>query len=70
VLTPRFFNELAVRVKGKAAAVVETLAAAGVIAGVPFARLDPAAGMDDVLLVCATETTTTEDIAALVKGLR
>jgi glycine dehydrogenase subunit 1 len=70
VLTPRFFNELAVRVKGSAAALVETLAADGVIAGVPFGRLDPAAGMDDVLLVCATETTTTEDIAALVKGLR
>jgi glycine dehydrogenase subunit 1 len=70
VLTSRFFNELAVRVKGKAAAVVETLAADGIIAGVPFSRLNPDAGMDDVLLVCATETTTTEDIAALVKGLR
>jgi glycine dehydrogenase subunit 1 len=70
VLTQRFFNELAVRVKGKAAAVVETLAGQGVIAGVPFSRLNPEAGMDDVLLVCATETTTTEDIAALVKGLR
>ena len=70
VLTPRFFNELAVRVKGKAAEIVETLAGQGVIAGVPFSRLNPAAGMDDVLLVCATETTTAEDIAALVKGLR
>jgi glycine dehydrogenase subunit 1 len=36
---------------------------------VPFSRLDPDAGLDDVLLVCATETTTAEDIDALVEGL-
>ena len=47
----------------------EALAADGIIAGVPFSRLDPHAGLDDVLLLCATETTTTEDIAALSAAL-
>ena len=70
VLTPRFFNEIAVRLPAPAVAVVETLAAQGVIAGVPFSRLAPDAGLDDVLLVAATETTTDADIAALASGLK
>ena len=70
VLTPRFFNEIAVRTKGSAAALVEALAAQGILAGVPYARLDPHAGLDDVLLLCATETTTSEDIAALAAALK
>ena len=69
VLTPRFFNEIAVRVQGSAAALVEALLADGVIAGVPYSRLDPHADMDDVLLLAATETTTTADIAALSAAL-
>jgi len=69
VLTPRMFNELAIRLPRPGAAVVEALAARGVIAGVPFSRLDPAAGLDDVLLACATEMTTDEDIAALTDAL-
>jgi glycine dehydrogenase subunit 1 len=74
VLTPRFFNEIAVRVPpnlegGDAAALVEALLADGVVAGVPYSRLDPHAGLDDVLLLAATETTTTEDIAALIAAL-
>jgi glycine dehydrogenase subunit 1 len=69
VLSPRFFNEFAVRLPGPAAAVVEALLKDGVVAGVPFARLDPTAGLDDVLLVAATETTTTQDIAAFAAAL-
>ena len=69
VLTPRFFNEFAVRLPKNAAAVVETLAGNGVIAGVPYSRLDHGAGMDDVLLVAATETTLPEDIAVFAHGL-
>jgi len=69
VLTPRVFNEIAVRVPGDAAALVEACLADGVIAGVPVSRLDPHAGMDGVLLLAATETTTTEDIAALAAAL-
>jgi len=69
VLTPRLFNEFAVRLPRAAADVVETLADRNILAGVPFSRLDPQAGMDDVLLVCATETTTPEDIAAFAHAL-
>jgi glycine dehydrogenase subunit 1 len=69
VLTPRFFNELAIRITKPAAAVVDALAARDIIAGVPFSRLDPKAGLDDVLLVCATETTPAADIAAFAAAL-
>src|SRR5690349_2556029 len=47
VLTPRFFNEIAVRTPGPAAELVERLLAEGIVAGVPYSRLDPRAGMDD-----------------------
>ncbi len=70
ILTPRYFNELALRLPVTAAGVVDRLAEAGVLAGVPFSRLDPTAGLDDVLLVCATEMTTTEDIEALAAALQ
>ena len=69
VLTPRFFNEFAVRLPRPAAGVVEALAARDVLAGVPYSRLDPEAGLDDILLVCATETTTDDDIDALAGAL-
>lgn len=71
VLTPRFFNEFAIRLpKGKKAAeVVDTLAGHHVLAGVPYSRLAPDAGLDDVLLVAATETTLDHDIKFLAKAL-
>ena len=70
ILTPRFFNEFAVRLPRAAAPVVEALAARDILAGVPVSRLDPAAGLDDVLLVCATETVTAGDIDALAGALK
>jgi glycine dehydrogenase subunit 1 len=70
ILTPRFFNEFAVRVPGGAAQAVEALLGDGIVAGVPFSRLDPKAGLDDVLLVAATETTTDADIAAFAQTLK
>ncbi len=70
VLTQRLFNEFAVRLPRPAAPVVEALARRDILAGVPFSRLRAGAGFDDVLLVCATETTTAEDIAALAQALR
>ena len=69
ILTPRFFNEFAIRVPGKADEVVETLANNGIIGGVPFSRLDAGAGLDDVLLVAATETTLDIDITFFAKLL-
>jgi glycine dehydrogenase subunit 1 len=69
ILTPRFFNEFAIRVPGNAELLVEALADKGIIAGVPMTRLSPNGGMEDVLLVCATETTTDGDIDALTAAL-
>ncbi|MBU6372522.1 MAG: aminomethyl-transferring glycine dehydrogenase subunit GcvPA [Alphaproteobacteria bacterium] len=70
VLTPRFFNEFAIRLPKRADAVVETLAAKGVLAGVPFSRLAPGTGLDDVLLVAATETNTDDDVALYARELK
>jgi glycine dehydrogenase subunit 1 len=67
--TPRFFNEIAVRLPRPAAEVVEALAAEGILAGVPFSRLDPTAGLDEILLLAATELTSDADIAALAQAL-
>ncbi|MGZ3404775.1 MAG: aminomethyl-transferring glycine dehydrogenase subunit GcvPA [Phenylobacterium sp.] len=69
VLTPRYFNEIAVRVPN-ASATVEALLADGIVAGVPYSRLAPEAGLDDVLLLAVTETTTSADIAALSAALK
>lgn len=69
ILTPRFFNEFAVRLPRPAAEVVEALAQHQVLAGVPYSRLAPDAGMDDVLLVAATETTLDGDIQILARSL-
>ncbi len=69
VLTPRFFNEIAVRVPGNAADLVETLAGNGILAGVPLSRLAPEAGMDDVLLLAATEATLDTDIQILSRAI-
>jgi glycine dehydrogenase subunit 1 len=69
ILTPRFFNEFAVRLPRNAEAVVETMAAHGLLGGVPYSRLNPDAGMDDVLLVAATETTLDADIKILAGAL-
>jgi glycine dehydrogenase subunit 1 len=70
VLTPRFFNEFAVRLPKAAAGVVEALSEHGVLGGVPFSRLAPGEGMDDVLLVAATETNTTQDIQTFAAALK
>ncbi len=70
VLTPRFFTEFAGKLPRNAAEVVDELAGRGVLAGVPYGRLNPGAGMDDVLLIAATETTTETDIATLASELK
>ena len=70
VLNASFFNEFTLRVKGDAAALVEAMAARGVLAGVPVSRLLPGAGLDDLLLVASTEMNSAEDRAAFVAALR
>lgn len=69
VLNDRFFNEFTARLPKPAVEVVDTLAERGVLAGVPVSRLLPNAGLDDLLLVAATETTSDDDIAALGTAL-
>jgi glycine dehydrogenase subunit 1 len=58
-----------VRLPAPAAEVVEAAAGRGVIAGVPYSRLAPADGLDDVLLLAATELITDADIETLSRTL-
>ncbi|MDX2234042.1 MAG: aminomethyl-transferring glycine dehydrogenase subunit GcvPA [Hyphomonadaceae bacterium] len=69
LLTPRFFNEFALALPKRADAVVDALLTRGVMGGVPYHRLTGAPGFENVLLVCATETNTPEDIAAYAAAL-
>ena len=63
VLNQSFFNEFTLRLPKQAAKVVDTLAAKGVLAGVPVSRLYPnEPTLADLLLVAATETTTETDM--------
>ena len=70
ILTDTFFNEFSLRVKGDAASIVDALAEKNVLGGVPVSRLAPDAGLDDVLVVAATEANTQDDIAAFAVALK
>ncbi|MGJ0509563.1 MAG: aminomethyl-transferring glycine dehydrogenase subunit GcvPA [Methylocystis sp.] len=70
ILNKSFFNEFTLRLPGDAAALVEKMAAKGVLAGVPVSRLLPGAGLDDLLIVANTETNTPDDRAAFVAALK
>ena len=65
-----FFNEFTIRVPGDGAQVIEKLAARGILGGVPAARLWPNQGLDDLILVAATEVNTDEDRAAYAAALK
>jgi len=70
VLNRSFFNELTIRLPRSGAAMVEMLARNGILAGVPVSRLLPnERGVDDLVILAATELTTDADIAALAAGL-
>ncbi|MFY8113018.1 MAG: aminomethyl-transferring glycine dehydrogenase subunit GcvPA [Rhabdaerophilum sp.] len=70
VLNKAFFNEFTIRVPGKAVDVVEKLAGKGVLGGVPYARLAPEAGLDNLILVASTEVNSDDDRAAFVAALK
>ena len=70
ILTDAFFNEFSLRVNGDAASIVDALAEKNVLGGVPVSRLAPNAGLDDLLLVAATETNCEDDIAAFQTALQ
>ena len=70
LVTPSFFNEFTLKLPKPAVQIVDTLAAKGVLAGVPAPRLfphDPA--IDDLLIVATTESNTDEDGEAFAKAL-
>lgn len=70
VLTPRFFNEFAIRTPMDAEAVLAMLDEAGIVGGVRASRLFPGDHLGDVILVAATECTTADDIAAYADALK
>jgi glycine dehydrogenase subunit 1 len=70
VVNQAFFNEFTVRLPGEAAAIVERLAASGILAGVPVSRLLPGVPeLANLLLVATTETNTEADIDAFANAL-
>ena len=71
LLNDKFFNEFAIRVEQDARTLVRDLAEDGILAGVSLGRLYPKSeGLDDVLLVAVTETSSEDDIDALVAALK
>ena len=71
LLTPEFFNEFTIRVPGQGIETIEALARKGVLGGVPAARLAPdQTGLDDLIIVAATEVNSSADRDAYVKALQ
>lgn len=70
VLNRRFFNEMTIRLPVPAAPVVEMLARADVLAGLPVSRLDPDnPDVENLIVLAATELTTDADIEMLATCL-
>jgi glycine dehydrogenase subunit 1 len=66
VLNRSFFNEMTIRLPVPAAPVVELLAKADVLAGVPVSRLLPGdTSVETLIVLAATELTTDDDIDTL-----
>ena len=70
LLNRTFFNEMTVRLPVPAGPVVEMLAQAGVLAGVPVSRLEPGnPAVENLIVLAATELTTDADIEMLAECL-
>lgn len=70
VLNQTFFNEMTIRTPQPAAALVERLAARGILGGVPVSRVElNEPGVENLIVLAATELTTDSDIAALCVAL-
>ena len=69
LINDTFFNEFTIRLPKDAGDVVQALADKGVLGGVPVSRLTDGLHKD-LLLVCATETASDEDIAAFETALK
>jgi glycine dehydrogenase subunit 1 len=71
LLNKSFFNEMTIRLPVPAAPVVELLARAEVLAGVPVSRLIPDdPECENLIVLAATELTTDEDIDMLAECLK
>lgn len=69
LLNKSFFNEFTLRLPAAAAGVVDALADKGILAGVPVSRLCPGSGMDNLLIVAATEMVGEEESAGYAAAL-
>jgi glycine dehydrogenase subunit 1 len=69
VLNETFFNEFTIRTPRDAKGLIEDLARRGVIGGLPVSRLAPDAGLDDLVVVAATELDSAADRAAYATAL-
>lgn len=70
LVSDTFFNEFSIRVPGRAAAVVEAVAARGVLGGVPASRLEPERDeLADLIIVAASETNSQADRDAFAAAL-
>jgi glycine dehydrogenase subunit 1 len=69
VVNDAFFNEFTIRTPRAAAGLIDELAARGIIGGLPVSRLAPRAGLDDLIVVAATEVSTLTDRQAYAEGL-
>jgi glycine dehydrogenase subunit 1 len=64
IVNEYFFNEFTLRTPRPAEDLIETLAAKGVIGGLPVSRLLPGEGLDDLIVVASTEMNSDADRAA------
>jgi len=69
VLNETFFNEFTVKLSKPAADVVQALSDKDILGGVPFSRISGGAH-EDLLLVCATEVVSDEDMQAFATALK
>jgi glycine dehydrogenase subunit 1 len=69
VVNDAFFNEFTIRTPRAAAGLIDELAARGIIGGLPVSRLAPRAGLDDLIVVAATEVSTLADRQAYAAAL-
>lgn len=71
VVNDSFFNEFTIELSKPAAGIVDELAGKDILAGVPASRLWPEkAEFENLLMIAATETVTSDDIDALANGLK
>lgn len=63
-----YFHEVALRLPRKAGEVLEAMAAEGILGGYDLGRVHP--DMADSLLVCATETKTSDDLDRYIDSLK